>query len=152
MLCNSCGAGGPVVRADDASIVALIDDPDDDVPLAEFASEHWNRRVEPSAPQWMGETPAMTIQEIFEKYNAPWSVFQMDIRDTQCYAYREGRIYGVHDKDGNRIAHYLSLPTSKAIAIVPEMLALIYELADGRNLTNYYQKTQAETLLKMIEQ
>jgi hypothetical protein len=62
---------------------------------------------------------------------------------------KTGKIYSVEDKYGQPVVVYVSLDDAKAISLVPEMLAMIYDISNDDQST--YQML-AKVLLKMIEQ
>jgi hypothetical protein len=91
----------------------------------------------------------MTIQDIFEKFDGPWAVFELD---AQSKALREsGRIYGVKNKRERPVADYITLDEANVIAAAPELLALVYDIVDDddNSLSPHYKK-QAKLLLEMV--
>ena len=63
----------------------------------------------------------MTLEEVYEKYNAPWDIIQFDARSK--FLREGGRYYGVETKTGQIISSCITLEEATMIALAPEMFA-----------------------------
>jgi hypothetical protein len=86
----------------------------------------------------------MTIGEIYEKYNALWGVMEFDVKSKPLR--ESGRYYGVEDRDGNKIANFVTKETATLIALAPEMFVLVQQVAEG----NSEHAPQAKMVLGMM--
>jgi len=62
-----------------------------------------------------------TIDKIYEKFDAPWSVIELEARN-KCLL-DSGRYYGVETASGRRISCCVTLEEATLIAIAPDMCA-----------------------------